>query len=100
MAQLPLAMACYSAHEYIEAARWAELAIQSQPRLPFPRTITIACAARAGDLEKAARERAILDSFAPDLIPSLFRGEVRVFSRAEDMTHLLDGLRLAAGEAP
>jgi TolB-like protein/class 3 adenylate cyclase len=97
MAQLALAMACYSAHEYTEAAQWADLAIQSQPRLPFPRMITIACAARAGDLEKAARERAILDSFAPDLIPSLFRGEVRVFSRAEDMAHLLDGLRLAAG---
>jgi TolB-like protein/class 3 adenylate cyclase len=98
-AQLVLAMACYSAHEYTEAVRWAELAIQSQPRAPIRRSIMIACAARAGDLEKAAREREILDSFAPDFIPSLFRGDNRVFSRAEDMEHLLDGLRLAAGEA-
>ena len=37
--------------------------------------------------------------FAPDFIPSMFRGENRVFTRAEDMEHLLEGLRLAAGEA-
>jgi hypothetical protein len=28
----------------------------------------------------------------------LFRGENRVFTRSDDMEHLLDGLGLAAGE--
>jgi adenylate cyclase len=98
-AQLTLAMASYSAREYAEAVRWAELAIQSLPRAPIRRALMIACSARAGDLEKAAQERAILDSFAPDFIASLFRGENRVFTRPEDMEHLLEGLRLAAGEA-
>ena len=51
-----------------------------------------------GELQKAAQERAVLDGFAPDFIPSLFRGENRVFTRPADMEHLLDGLRLAAGE--
>lgn len=71
--------------------RWAELAIQSNPRAPIRRAIMIACCARAGYLQKAAQERAVLDGFAPDFIASLFRGENRVFTRPENMEHLLDG---------
>jgi adenylate cyclase len=99
VSQLALAMASYCAHEYDEAVRWAGLAIQSQPGAPIRRSIMIACCARAGDLLRAAQERAVLDGFAPDFIASLFRGENRVFTRPEDMAHLLDGLRLAMGEA-
>jgi tetratricopeptide (TPR) repeat protein len=94
-AQLALAMATYTLCEYVDAMRWAELAIQSQPAAPIRRSIMIACCARAGDLAKAAQERAVLDSFAPDFIPSLFRGDNPVFARPEDMEHLLEGLRLA-----
>jgi hypothetical protein len=36
--------------------------------------------ARAGNLQKAAQERAVLDGFAPDCIASLFRGENRVLA--------------------
>jgi adenylate cyclase len=97
-AHLALGMASYSAHEYAEAVRWIELAIQTHPKAPIRRAIMIACCARAGDLQKAAQERAVLDGFAPDFVPSLFRGENPVFTRAEDMEHLLDGLRLAASE--
>jgi hypothetical protein len=75
------------------------LDIQSLPAAPIRRSIVIACCARAGDLEKAAQERAVLDGFAPDFIASLFRSENRVFTRLEDMEHLLEGLRLAAGQA-
>jgi hypothetical protein len=55
----------------------------------------IACCARTGDLERAARERAVLDGFAPNFMASLFRGEIQVFRRPEDIENLLDGLRLA-----
>jgi tetratricopeptide (TPR) repeat protein len=98
-AQLALAMASYCAREYTEAMRWAELAIQSLPRAPIRRAIMIGCCARAGDLQRATRERIILDGFAPDFISSLFRGENRVFTRPQDMEHLLEGLRLAGREA-
>jgi adenylate cyclase len=97
-AQLTLAMASFSAREYDEAVRWAELAIQSQPTAPIRRALMIACCARAGDLQRAARERAVLDGFAPDFVTSLFRGENRVFTRPVDMEHLLEGLRMAASE--
>ena len=40
----------------------------------------------------------MLDGFAPHFIASLFQGENRVFTRQEDMEHLLEGLRLTAGE--
>jgi hypothetical protein len=97
-AQLALAMASSSAHEYDEAIRWAEAAIQSQPTAPIRRALMIACCARTGNLHRAARERAVLDSFAPDFIPSLFRGENRVFTRPQDMKHLLECLRSPARE--
>jgi adenylate cyclase len=99
-AQLALSLASYSAREYAEAVRLAEMAIQSAPRAPIRRAIMIACCARAGDLQKAAQERVVLDGFAPDFIPSLFRGENLVFTRSEDTEHLLDGLRQAVGETP
>ena len=97
-AQLALAMASYSAREYAEAVRWAELAMQSAPTGPIRRAVMIACLGRSGDQKRAAQERAVLDSFAPDFIRSLFRGENQVFARTDDMEHLLTGLKLAMSE--
>jgi adenylate cyclase len=95
IAHLALAMASFTAREYANAVHWTELAIQSQPRQPIRRAIMIACCARAGDLARATQESATLQGFAPDFIASLFRGENPVFTRREDMEHLLEGLRLA-----
>jgi hypothetical protein len=52
----------------------------------------IACSARAGDIARAQTEIAVLNSFAPGFIASVYRGENPVFIRDEDMKHLLDGL--------
>src|ERR1700754_2550433 len=43
---------------------------------------------KAGDLARARSEIAVLDSFAPRFIASIFRGENPVFTRKEDMEHL------------
>jgi Flp pilus assembly protein TadD len=95
-AQLALAMASYCEREYAEAARWAELAMQSAPRTgPIRHALMIACCARKGDYRRATQEREVLDSFAPDFIPSLFRGDNQVFTRPDDMENLLSGLKLA-----
>jgi TolB-like protein len=94
-AQLSLAMANFNLREYEEAARWTEMAIQSAPVAPIRRALMIACTARSGDLQRAQREHETLKSFAPGFIGSLFHGENKIFSRREDMEHLLDGLRLA-----
>ncbi len=57
------------------------------------------CCAGAGDMARARTEIAVLDSFAPGFIASVFRGENPVFTRREDMDHLLEGLRLAGLQA-
>ena len=85
----------FAARDYGEAVRWVELAIQAESAVPLRRALMIACCARNGDLARAARERATLDSFAPDFIPRLLSGDFRVFARRDDMAHLLDSLRLA-----
>ena len=76
-AQLALAMASYTAREYDEAVRWAQLAIQSQPAAPIRRAIMVACCARAGDLQRAAQERASLDGFAPISSPACSAARTR-----------------------
>jgi adenylate cyclase len=94
-AHLALAMAHFTLRNYDEAVRWSESAIQISHRAPIRRALMIACSARAGDMARAGAEIAVLDSFAPGFIASVFRGENPVFTRKEDMEHLLDGLRLA-----
>jgi tetratricopeptide (TPR) repeat protein len=94
-AHLALAMANFTLRDYAEAVRWCESAIQVSHRAPIRRALMIACSARAGDMVRARAEIAVLNSFAPGFIASLFRGENPVFAHREDMEHLLDGLRLA-----
>jgi adenylate cyclase len=94
-AHLALAMAHFTLRNYDEAARWCESAIQAQHRAPIRRALMIACSARAGDMARARTEMAVLDSFAPGFIASVFRGQNPVFTRKEDMENLLGGLRLA-----
>jgi adenylate cyclase len=94
-AHLALAMAHFTQHNYDEAARWCESAIQVQHRAPIRRALMIACSARAGDMGRAHTEIAVLNSFAPGFIASVFRGQNPVFARKEDMENLLGGLRLA-----
>jgi adenylate cyclase len=95
IAHLALAMAHFTLCNYDEAARWCESAIQAQHRTPIRRALMIACSARAGDMARARSEIAVLDSFAPGFIASVFRGQNPIFTRKEDMENLLGGLRLA-----
>jgi adenylate cyclase len=99
-AHLALAMAHFALRNYAEAVRWCESAIQVSHRAPIRRALMIACSARAGDMARARAEVAVLDSFAPDFIANLFRGENSVFLRREDMQHLLDGTTKANGFSP
>lgn len=61
--------------------------------------LTIACAAQTGDAEQLRTHLEALNRFAPDFIPSLFRGDYRLFSRPEHMAMLPDSLR-KVGLAP
>ncbi len=74
---------------------WAALAIQSQPSHPFRRVLMIAYAAQVGDEALLHANIEKLQTFAPDFIPSLFRGESRPLRRPQDMESLLAILRKA-----
>jgi len=91
-AHLAMTLAYFALRNYTEAVRWCESAIQVSHRAPIRRALMIACSARAGDLARAQTEIAVLNSFAPGFIASVYRGENPVFIRDEDMKHLLDGL--------
>jgi len=73
-------MAHFTLRNYDEAARWREAAIQAQHRAPIRRALMIARNARAGDMARARTEMAVLNSFAPDFIASVFRGQNPVFT--------------------
>jgi tetratricopeptide (TPR) repeat protein len=94
-AHLALALAHFTLRDYPETIRWCESGIQVSHRAPIRRALMIACRAQAGELARAQAEIAVLNSFAPDFLPSVFRGENPVFIRRQDMEHLLAGLRLA-----
>jgi len=74
---------------------WTALAIQSQPSHPFRRVLMIAYAAQAGDETLLHANIEKLQSFAPEFIPSLFRGDSKPLRRPEDMRALLEILRKA-----
>jgi tetratricopeptide (TPR) repeat protein len=94
-AHLALALAHFTLRDYPETIRWCESGIQVSHRAPIRRALMIACRAQAGELARAQAEIAVLNSFAPDFLSSVFRGENPVFIRRQDMEHLLAGLRLA-----
>jgi TolB-like protein len=95
VAHVALALVRYSARDYAEAARLAELAIQSEPAVPLRRAIMIASCGQLGESDRAAREIASLAGFAPDFPARLMSGDFTVFRVAEHAEHLRDGLRKA-----
>ena len=94
-AHLALAMSAFVEQDLARLRQWAELAIQSHPTAPIRRVLMIAYAAEAGDTQLLHTHLQKLQSFAPEFIPSLFRGDFRPFYRPEHVTLLLDSLRKA-----
>jgi adenylate cyclase len=94
-AHLALAMSAFIARDFARLREWAELAIQSHPTAPIRRVLMIVYAAEVGDTQLLHMHLERLQSFAPDFIPSLFRGDYRPFYAPEHMTMLLDILRKA-----
>jgi hypothetical protein len=93
-------MSAFVGRDFARLREWAEIAIQSHPTAPIRRVLMIAYAAEVGDAQLLRTHREKLQSFAPDFIPSLFRGDFRPFDRPEHVTMLLDSLRKAGLAAP
>ena len=95
MAHLTHAGCAFIERDWPRLQEWAELAIQSHPSAPIRRVLMIAYAAEVGDTELLRAQLEALQRFAPDFVPSLFRGDYRPFRKPEHMAMLLDSLRKA-----
>jgi TolB-like protein len=93
VAYLALAQASFADGDFAETRKWAEQAVQMHPRAPIRRALMIACCVHEGDLAEAARHLGFLNSFAPDFVPSLLRGDLNLYKQAKDNTLLTEGLR-------
>ncbi|RLA09549.1 MAG: hypothetical protein DRQ59_13035, partial [Gammaproteobacteria bacterium] len=96
---LALTQACFAEGDFVAARKWAETAIQVGMRAPMRRTFLIASLAHLNDASKLDRQKQAVESISPDFVPSLLRGDVRLFKLPEHNQLLIDGL-LKAGYAP
>lgn len=92
---LVLAMVAFIEKDNDEFERWAGKAIALQPAAPIRRAMMIAYAAETENEELLATHREAIMGSTPDFIPSLLRGENRLFEKAEHSEMLLAGLRKA-----
>jgi len=94
-AYLALAQANFAEGDYEATEKWVKVAIQLHPRAPIRRALMIACCIHKGDTVKAKEHLSFLDSFAPDFVPSILRGELTLYRLPEHNNLLVDGLRKA-----
>ncbi|HTK92691.1 MAG TPA: hypothetical protein VL948_20830, partial [Verrucomicrobiae bacterium] len=92
---LALAMSAFIEGDLPRLREWAELAIQSHPTAPIRRVLMIVYAAEVGDRALLQLHLEKLQSFAPDFLPSLRRGDFRLFSRPDHVAQLLGSLAKA-----
>jgi len=95
VAYLALAQASFADGDLENTKEWGKLAIQFHPKAPIRRALMIACCGHAGDFDEAARQAAELKAFAPDFLPSIFRGDMTLYKSPEPNALLVDGLRKA-----
>jgi TolB-like protein len=95
VAYLALAQASFADGDFEKCKEWAQLAIQMHPRAPIRQALMIACCVHNGDLEEAKEHAKFLDSFSPNFIPSVLRGDLTLYKMPEHNALLVEGLRKA-----
>jgi hypothetical protein len=65
------------------------------PKAPIRRALMIACCVQSGELEEAREHMEFLESFSPDFIPSVLRGDLTLYKMPEHNALLVEGLRKA-----
>ena len=75
--------ASFAEEDFEEAKMWGRLAVQMHPTAPIRRSLMIASCAYTGDLAAAAMHTEALNSFAPEFIPTVLSGHLRLYKHAE-----------------
>jgi adenylate cyclase len=94
-AYLALTQASFAEQEYVDAMKWGRLSIQLHSKAPIRHALMVACCAYTGDLKQAARHVHDLESFSPDFISSIFRGDILLYKMPSHNKLLLEGLSKA-----
>ena len=87
-----LALASFLEGDFAETVKWGHLAHQKQPVL---QGLMVAANAYLGDLESAKFHADLLNSFAPDFLPSVLSGKIEVYKVPEHNQLLVEGLHRA-----
>ena len=95
VAYLALAQASFADGDFEETRKWVDLSIQMHPKAPIRRALMIACCVHDGEMAQATEHMKFLDSFAPDFISSVLRGDLNLYKEPEHNALLADGLRVA-----
>jgi TolB-like protein len=98
VAYLALAQASFADGDFEKCKEWAKLAIQMHPRAPIRQALMIACCVQNGDLEEAGEHAEYLQSFSPEFIPSVLRGELTLYRMPAHNALLVDSLRKAGSK--
>ena len=85
-------MASFLEGDFAETVKWGHLAHQKQPVL---QGLMVAANAYLGDLESAKFHADLLNSFAPDFLPSVLSGKIEVYKVPEHNQLLVEGLHRA-----
>ena len=94
-AYLALLQASFAEADFEAAKKWGLLAIQMTPKAPIRRALMIASCIYTDDPEGAAQHAKVLDTFAPDFIPSILSESMTLYKMHEHNTLLIEGLRKA-----
>ncbi len=95
VAYLAQAQASFADGDFEKCKEWGRLAIQMHPRAPIRRALMIACCVQSGELEEAREHLEFLESFSPDFLPSVLRGDLSLYKMPEHNALLVEGLRQA-----
>ena len=90
-----LELASFLEGDFSEAVKWGRLAIQMHAKMPFRQVVIIAGYGYLGDLETANSHVEAVSAFAPDILPAVLSGNIKVCKLPEHNAFLVEGLRRA-----
>jgi tetratricopeptide (TPR) repeat protein len=90
-----LALASFIESDFAEALKWGRLANQMHASMPVRQGLMVAASAYLGNLEVAMSHVEALNAFAPDFLPDVLSGKIKVCKMPEHNSLFVEGLRRA-----
>ena len=92
---LTMTQAYFADAEFENAKICAQQAIQMGTKAPTRRALMVACCAYTEDISSINKHLQELNSFAPNFIPNILTGKMKLYKRTEHNHLLIEGLGIA-----